>query len=550
MRTLISRLTFTRSLMVILLGNISCMVFSNLFRVPVKAVLILYPAGIFGGWLLVRRARFRSPEVRVSRIMIVAVLFVAAGITVMRVHYPLEWIPGNTIHVLLDDYARIAELVSMTTSSHYPLVSPVKRDFLFSFYYAALYPMAFLKLLVPVLTLKDVIFLGCMGYNFLVLLSLLEISASVLRSSLSVWVFQFFILAFSGLDWAIDIMLNGARFFAEHEWWQKGIPFHTNAQITAFPTALLFTVHHVAAGMSCLLAWLVLWRSRFTNREVKLLVVGLLLVNAFYSSVFVTLGCVPFLLVDKVLIRRMVRSPVFPLLFVMWLVPLSLFLNKLPGQHFVPSTARLGISSNFWIDKVLSFPVWLIAVSVVELAGVPLLLVSSWKGLGKKHRAYFGAAFTFLLSTYVIAYTGSNNYSMRGLLVPSLVMFLLFASRFNEGLPQFVSRFQSAGVVALILAGMLFSFGNVLEFTGHAHRSLLSTEMWWRITEGEEVARERFPVDYRGIARDHTIKVYEPRPNEYSRVYFNAEKPVDISLSRMDRWERELVRYPQSGWFN
>ena len=238
-----------------------------------------------------------------------------------------------------------------------------------------------------------------------------------------------------------------------------------------------------------------------------------------------------------------------PLLVLIWLVPLFLYLHKVPGQGFVLATARLGFWHDFWVDKLLSFPVWLVVVSVVELAGVPLFLALAWKRLRNKERAYFIGAFLFFVSTYAIAFSVGNNYSMRGLLVPSIVLCLLFARRYETVMSALRPRFGRAGLTAVAIVAVLFSFGNVLEFAGHARRSLLSMELTWRIVKGNEAAEKKFPIDYRDIARNRSLGVYEPRPGEPPRLYFNAEKRVEVPLAEMEGWERALLRYPRTGWF-
>jgi len=537
-------MAFSRLLATVLLANVLTLTVSNLFRLPVWSTALVYPVCLGLGWLLVRAGRLRRPRTAASGAMVAAVLVVAAILAAVRLPYVLEWIPGNTVHVIMDDHARLAELVSMTLSPRYPLAAPVSGKFLFSFYYAALYPMAFAKIVVPVLTLKDVIFAGCAVYCVVILLSLLEISTLLLPSPRAVWLTLYFVLAFSGLDWAMDIFVNGAPVLAHHEWWQKGPPFHVAAQITAFPTALLFAVHHVAAAVSCLLAGVFWWRAGFGHRWAKLVVVGLLLVNAFYSSVFVALGCLPFVMVEwRGLVKRYLKSPVLPLLLAIWGVPLFLFLHKLPGQRFVVASSRLGLAPNLWADKLLSLPAWLVLVPVVELAGLPLFLAAAWRDLALGEKRYFVASVAFLASTYVVAFTGNNNYSMRGMLVPTIVMIYL-AARHHGRLLHGLRRFGRWAPVLLVAGAAVFAFGNVLELAGHARRSVLSMKITWRLAKGPAVATERFPIDYRGIARDRRVRFYTPRAGESSYRYFNAEKRVEIPLARMDRWERELLRYP------
>lgn len=88
----------------------------------------------------------------------------------------------------------------MAAGGSYPLPRPSNQQSLLSHYYAALFPLAWCKLAIPVLTLKDCIVFGNLLYHALFLLSLLEVAPRLVRRPAAATLFVFLMTLFGGLD--------------------------------------------------------------------------------------------------------------------------------------------------------------------------------------------------------------------------------------------------------------------------------------------------------------------------------------------------------------
>lgn len=180
-----TRIPFTTLLIAVVLANFATLVVTYLLRVPVGWTVPIYLLCAVVGWLLARRVRWRCPAIKIDRVCVVLAVLTLIALTLPRLTYVSEWIPGNTVATIGDDYSRLFELISMTKSDAYPLRHSCNGNYLLSYYYAALYPFAVLKLLIPCMTLKDVLLVGYFFYHALILGSLVELAHLLMRNALS-----------------------------------------------------------------------------------------------------------------------------------------------------------------------------------------------------------------------------------------------------------------------------------------------------------------------------------------------------------------------------
>jgi hypothetical protein len=186
--------------------------------------------------------------------------------------------------------------------------------------------------------------------------------------------------------------------------------------------------------------------------------------------------------------------------------------------------------------------VWLFLVTTIEFCFIPVVVAIFFTRLTRTDKAYFVVATAFFVSTYVVAFTNFNNYSMRGMILPTFVFYFLFA-KYAPKIPSLriwwtsqVRRYSF--VIPLCL---LFSFGTLLELFSHARVSVKSMAISHNVLLGED-PRLRFPVDYRKLARDRSTKIYRPTVDKPMR-YYNAEKMIEgVTLERMSRGELEQLR--------
>ncbi len=538
----LSELRFTRTLAAVLLANLTALVILNAFRLRPAHLLLVYPLALGGFWWGLSKTRVRRARQEIPGWMIAWALAFAAFLTVPRLPYLLEWIPGNVVLAQADDWARLPELVSMTLSERYPLRHFANQDYLLSHYYAALYPMAFFKTLLPVITLKDAIIAGNLLYHLLLAMSLLELSFRFFTSRRSAALFFFLATLFGGFDW----LFQAQQLFSHAEFWPHQV-LGARREVSSYFTGMYWVVHHFVAFYSLVLAVGVARWLGFRRRAVKTAVLGLLVINAFYSSVFAFL---PALLLGRPellrLLRRTWRTRTLPLLAVVFLVPLFLYTNRVEPQTLALAPVHLGLFAQPLLEVSASFLAYVLLVSVVDLAGIPLLLGALYRRFDRRDRRYFLGAMVFLASTYCVESIGFNNYAMRGMFLPVWVFYYLLAKHAAGLLPRL-----RRGVVAAL--GLVLSFGTFREWTHLSYQPLMHSYWYWHIRGREpppQVTAELRPI-YRDLARDRSVRFYAPSSGDLRSMHkYSAEKMLrGVPAEKMLEPERELLRNRQRNWF-
>ncbi len=536
---------FSKLLLAVMIANFAGLVALNLFALrSYDLPLVFLPSFLAASWLVFRFSMKR----RMAFVTIDPLSLVLAGIalvflTLPRVWYFLEWLPGNSVLAGWDDFARLAELISMTLSERYPLLHPCNQNFLLSFYYAGLYPMALIKFLLPFLTLKDCIGIGNFLYHLLILLSVVEVAHLFFsRRPASLRWFVFLVALFGGLDWWMFPLFSVEHF----EWWQWG--YHANTQVSALHQGMFWVIHHILAFYACVLAYVFLFYAHSRPRWVKIPVLLLLMTSAFFTSPFGIIALPLFLLPHwKVVWRKFIKSWSFFFVGAAMLVPLYIFFGKLPGTTFIASTFRLELVPGFWLDKLLSAPVYFSLVPFIEFAGIPFFLLFAFKKMARTERFYFWMAVLFFSLTYLVAFSGYNNFSMRGMFLPSFVFFFLFAKYFPAILDRtgFLKKIVWAGLVLLV--GVMGLIGTAKEFLDKLQVGKRNSRIiyLWKHQPVPEKLRNNYPA----LARDNsktTLKTF-PRPGTHFDDY-NAEKFLDsLDIGQMEYWETEILRFPRKG---
>ena len=163
---------------------------------------------------------------------------------------------------------------------------------------------------------------------------------------------------------------------------------------------------------------------------------------------------------------------------------------------------------------------------MIEFFFIPVVVAHCLPRLTRKDKAYFVAATAFFISTYVVAFTNFNNYSMRGMLLPTFVFYFLFA-RYAPRIPSLRIWWtsQMRRYLLLIPLCLLLSFVTTLELLAHTRVSVKSRALSYKVILGE-YPRLRFPVDYRKLARDRSTRIYRPTVDKPMR-YYNVEKMIE-----------------------
>lgn len=543
MQRLQANLWWSRALASVSLANLLCLVLLNSLALPPRWTLLFFPAGIaLGMWLLqpayVRRAPIQAPgSTAVWSLCLLALL------TLPRVPYLLEWIPGNSVLAWADDYGRLAELVSMTLSDRYPIRHPSSSSFLLSHYYTALFPMAFLKFAVPLLTLKDCIFAGNLLYHTLFAFSIPEVVARYVNRKTGYWVLLFLFTFFGGFDW---IFYAGVLFSHSEQWPRK--VFGSLREISGFYTGMFWVIHHFTAFYSVLLAGIFAGSLRFGGKWRKPLALSLLLISGIYSSLFATVTMC--LLAPGSLIRLLKRTwttRLFVPLILVFSAPVFLYTNRIQSGSFMWNPVRLNVFSAKTLDAAAGSISYLILASVVDLAFIPLLLFFVRRRFTPGELWMYRASMLFFVSTAVIESIGYNNYSMRGMFLPTVVFFVLAARHL---VPRFLTS-KPLRLAAVILACV--SVLTTLKETAHLlYLPLMYSSWYWQVRGRPmpaEVAAQLRP-EYATLARDASVHVYTPDERDRTGMAkFNAEKFVEIAPGDMTDAEYELLRRHRANWF-
>jgi len=510
-------LPFVRVLASLLAANLTSLIVLNALRLPVAALVAVFPLGWVAWWWFLGNASVRDAPFRAPRAAMIWAGAALILLTAPRLPYLLEWLPGAAVLAQADDYGRLAELVSMTLGGRYPLPHPSNQEYLLSHYYAALFPMAWSKLAIPVLTLKDSIFLGNLLYHVLFLGSLLEIAPRLTRRPGAAAIFVFLMTLFGGFD----ILASHFIPFEHTEHWSRQWLGRVR-EFSSFYTANYWTVHHMA-GLWCVVLAGVYWReARFPSAWRKPLLAGWLLVSAVACSAFVVLS-LPLLAWRELwtLLRRLIRTVTIVPVSAAALVPLWIYSNRVESGSFQ------------WVPVNLALPLYLLAIFVIDFAGLPLLLAIRWKRLDPAERRWFAGSLLFFASTWGLESIGYNNYAMRGGLLPGLVVMLLAARHIT---------FSRLALAAAVLATLT----TVRESATMAYSALEYSNWYWHVREKPIPSHvvPRLNASYPQLARDPSIRYYEPSSaDRFGLEKFNAEKLVrGLPFDEMHTAERELLR--------
>lgn len=532
---LLKSFTFTRHLLSILFANYFVFVILYLLHAPVYFTTPIYLICYISLFLIFRKIRFRKTFFYVDKASIALLVLFLILLTVPRVPYLTDWLPGNSTIAHSDDFARMLEILAMTDSPQYPLVSPSNNNYLFSFYYSSFFPFAVLKLSIPFLTIKESIAIGNFLYHFLILMSLYEIAHLILRDKKKIRIFIFLCTLFGGFDWLISP--QRFSYYGHFENWQRQL--HGNTQISSFYTGAFWTIHHFLSAYTVVLMFAIMaYTHSFKKKCRKISLVFLGLISSFYASPF-AFASVPFFFLGYIkYVREILRHLQNYIIIIISLLPLPIFLHKLPGQTFCWSTFRLWITNNFFIDKIISFPLYIFIVPIIEYSAIPIMILLQWKNLNISQKKYIVASWLFFISTYFIAYSGANNYSMRGMFIPTFVFFFVFAQQYKNILKK---KFKMT-CVALILLSII---GTVKEFAGRTHEGIKNAAIFsenFIFSENNTIR----PSIYQ-IATNKKIKKikFEDANSVGRRNIYNFEKfIINLQINKMERWEKELLRKP------
>lgn len=429
-----------------------------------EASTALLPATFGIIWIAVSFVLWKSPIQfpRLTPHWHVAAISVAVVLAIPRLAYILEpAFQTSVAAVNYDDSWHIQEIVSMTKSESFPLLSTFDPEKYLRFYYAPWVIPATLNLLGLAVTVKQAIGISHILFSLVFVYSLAYAAAYLFKDNSTRRGFFLIVLLYGGFDF-IHWSLTAQGRLQHAEGWAGTLGF--GVQFSNSATLALWVPHHTMAAVAIFMGAFLL---RSSPHFAPKIIAGMLFASAVFSSPFVVIGAIPLLTawglaqqlgsLKKLWIPLLVAAAVtIPLAWILLQTSESGFIIFPNAGFSDPIALMLGASS---------LPRFML---VLGLEFGPLILAIIYSRRNRLAWATAGLACTYLITTYFIAYTGSNNFALRGSIVPILALIYLATPKlvvwFRE--PKHLAR---KGVLALWFGGALLE---VASFTAAARTAL------------------------------------------------------------------------------
>lgn len=394
-------------------------------------------------------------SINLQRRLLLLVLFVIFLLAATRIPYLLE---GSLHHlvgaVVYDDTWHFQEINSLVHSFRYPAQCSLVPNRYFSLYYAPWMMIAAIYLAVPVhgFTIKAAFAIGCAIYQFLLCMTLLYVGISRSRSRKQLYWAIYLIAFWAGLE-SIFVALY---YLHRNIVWLRAS--ETPIHLPPLLTGILWAPHHAATAVALILCWHI-WDRTQEKRWPLVMQCSILIAFAFYGSVFVFLGALPFAAYYVLRTARpnykailgltyLAAALIWPLLWiylgkthdVRFVFPFirgidelfpylatTQFISQHPGAISLIAMFQ-GIAAGFFVFLVFIFFNFLLHAIALIFHGNNLTL---------DNIALASIAIAFILSTYFIGFPEGDNYASRGYLIPILVLGWICAGILPEIRPRF-----------------------------------------------------------------------------------------------------------------
>lgn len=461
-------------------ASILTMSLGNFFELPtgVLSCVFLGTCILCGGLYVASNVRFPT----LSREEHLACLAFGVILFLPRLPYLGESPLGYAVNVVCgDDLWHIQETASLAYSARFPPISTFDSGKYLSTYYAPWIAGAAMSWAGLLATVKQAVAVNFFLCQMFLAYATFYASRILFEDPESRKTFILLLVLYGGFDFAYWAL--GMNWTPTHaEWWARDLGF--NLQFSSFFTLALWVPHHVMSALAILYASYLLHRS---SRWPTQILGALALLFAIFSSVFVAIGALP-LLCWLHLRRRHLRSlPLTLLVFGVLSVPLWwIYLGKgeigfeLFGEFYGDLEAywraheRAAFMVFFLILCLELLPLISAAGSAVRITGLPTSPDSRhWvescdvRELPSllDRRGIFVVSTLYLLSTYFVAFSGSNNYAMRGAVVPIWALTYLAT-------PTVRTWSTKAFRLSFCALAVVYLSGGLLEYTSFSLRSI------------------------------------------------------------------------------
>lgn len=470
-----------------------------------------------------------------------------------RLPYLLE---GHLHHlvgpVVYDDTWHFQEINSLAHSAQYPAHCSLIPNRYFSLYYAPWMMIVALYLAIPIhgFTIKAAFAIGCAIYQFLLCMTLLYVGISRGQSRKQLYWAIYLIAGWAGTESFFAAMYYLRRSPA---WLLAGdTPIHFPSLLTG----ILWAPHHATSAVAMLLCWQ-LWDKAEEKKWVLYAVCSVLLAYAFYSSIFVFLGALPFAayyflrtartnLKGLLIITAMSSALIWPLLWlylgksqdvrfkfpfiktVQDLFPFS-SIGQFISQHPMLSSACASLHG--MIGGFLVFLLFVVATFLLHA----IAIAKYGTRLSPDSAVLAAIAVLFILSTYFVGFPEGDNYASRGYIIPILVLGWICAQILPEIRPR-------AWIVFVLLLG---SFGLVHEAFSIFKHAIYIT----RTPVGTEYGPSIMTMNRDRRTSTVSSSVFSKAFTEDPDLIYAVEKFVDGGKSHLVVADRQLECLgPQGPW--
>ena len=481
------------------------------------------------------------PQRRRLTLLVLIIVFLLAA---ARLPYLLE---GHLHHlvgaVVYDDTWHFQEINSLVHSVRYPAQCSLVPSRYFSLYYAPWMMIAaiYLALSIHGFTIKAAFAIGCAIYQFLLCMTLLYIGISRAQSRKQLYWAIYLIACWAG----VESFFSAMYYLGRNLVWLRasGTPIH----LPPLLTGILWAPHHAATAVALILCWH-MWDRAQEKRWPLVLQCSVLLAFAFYGSVFVFLGALPFAtyyalrtfrtnykaILGLTLLAAAVTWPllwiylgkthdvrfIFP--FIQGIDELFPYLASAQFTSLHPELASVfgifhGIAAAFFVFLAFIFLNFLLHATALIFHG---------KNLSLENIALAAMAIAFIVSTYFIGFPEGDNYASRGYLIPILVLGWICA----EILPGIRPR------PWIVLGLVLGSFGLVHEEFAIFRNAITIARTPVNPTYGASILAMNQNRDTSNISSSVFSEAFKDDPN----LFYSVEKIVDGGKSHLVVADRQL----------
>jgi hypothetical protein len=516
-------------------ADILTMLVMNIFRLDTQWLPFLFFALLLIlGWWIFQGSLVQSGNPATlsgTEQAIVVAIVLAAGVlfACARLPYLLE---GHLHHlvgpVVYDDTWHFQEINSLVNSPRYPAQFNLVPHSYFSLYYAAWMLIAALYLAIPVagFTIKAAFAVGCAIYQVLICLTLLHVGISKARSRRQLYWAIYLIGCWAGLESFFALIY----YLRHNALWL--LVSETPVHFPTFASSAIWAVHHLSAATALILCWFI-WDNAKSRSGRSVFCCAVLIAFAFYGSVFVFMGALPFgIFVAWRSARenwKAVAAVICLSAVLIWPL-LWLYLGKTSDVRFlfpfiasVPAllpAVHMASSANFATGMWTGFLLFLILLCI-NFVPYSIAMGRSAKCLTISNWILAFIAIAFLVSTYFIGFREGDNYASRGFLIPIFVFAWICAGLLASIRPR-------KWIAVLLLLG---AFGSIHEVAQTYKRAV-------HISHGA-IAGE-YDAKIFAVNRDRSIRSVQPQQWNSGPLIYDVEKFVVGGKSSLVTADRQL----------